>query len=179
MQRIYLIFICAMLLMGVVSGQQSQSMDGPSLADVARQKKAKPATKHVITNEDIPSRAADTGGTSSNGATSSGSSSAASGNTQPASDSKARGTKSDEAKKSTNAEAITDTQTKVDNLKHDEEVITKGVKKIEDLIANGDDFRKNMMADTLQHQRDNLAETQKKRQAAENELDKLKNPKKQ
>jgi hypothetical protein len=185
MRKTLAIIFCTALLMGIASGQQSQSTDGTSLADVARHKKTKPTTKHVITNEDIPARAGDSAG-SSGGGTGSGSGSASSasaapGSGAPAADAKAgdaKDPKDDGAKKPANAEALSTAQTKVDNLKHDEEAMTNGVKKLEDMIAGGSDFRKNMLSDTLQHQKDNLAETQKKRAAAEAELDKLKNPKK-
>jgi hypothetical protein len=180
MRKTLAITFCTALLMGIASGQQSQSTGGTSLADVARQKKTKPTTKHVITNEDIPARAGDSAG-SSGGGTGSGSASSASaapGSGAPAADAKAGDAKDDTAKKPANAEAISTAQTKVDNLKHDEEAMTNGVKKLEDMISTGSDFRKNMLSDTLQHQKDNLAETQKKRAAAEAELDKLKNPKK-
>jgi hypothetical protein len=168
-------------MLGAAAGQSSTASDDrPTLADLAaKQKKAK-AAKKVITNEDIPERPADN--TSSNGSSSSGASStsaSASGSSAAADEKPGKGKAGAKGEKSADPEVVAAAQTKVDNLKHDEEAMTNGVKKIEGLIADGDDFRKNMMADTLQHQKDTLAETQKKRQGAESDLDKLKNPKKQ
>jgi hypothetical protein len=179
MRRAVLMGLSTMLMLGAAMGQSpAPTNDQPSLADLAaKQKKAK--AKKVITNEDIPERPADstpsTG--SSGGGTAAGSASGA-GDSGATTDEKTGKGKA-KGEKAADPEAIAAAQTKLDNLKHDEEAMTNGVKKIEDLIANGDDFRKNMMADTLQHQKDNLADTQKKRQAAEDELNKLKNPKKQ
>jgi hypothetical protein len=179
MRRAVLIGISATLLLGAALAQSpAPAQDQPSLADLAaKQKKAK--AKKVITNEDIPERPADSTPSSgdSGGGAASGSASAASGSDSPADEKSAKGKIKGE--KAADPEAVAAAQKKVDNLKHDEEAMTNGVKKIEDLIANGDDFRKNMMADTLQHQKDNLAQTQKDRQAAEDKLNNLKNPKKQ
>jgi hypothetical protein len=177
MRRAVLIGFSAALMLGAAMGQSpTPTDDQPSLADLAaKQKKAK--AKKVITNEDIPERPGDkTSSTGSGGGTGGSASAASDGGAikdEKAGKGKAKG------EKAADPEVVAAAESKLNDLKHNEEVMTNGVKKIEDLIANGDDFRKNMMADTLQHQKDNLADTQKKRQTAEDDLNKLKNPKKQ
>jgi hypothetical protein len=178
MRRAILIGFSAALMLGAAIAQSSTPVsDQPTLADLAaKQKKAK-AAKKVITNEDIPERAGDTPSTGNAGGGSvSGTSSAATG-ADASADAKADRDKSKATK--ADPEAVAAAQKKLNDLKHDEEAMTNGVKKIEDMIANGDDFRKNMMADTLQHEKDNLADIQKKRQSAEDDLNKTKNQKKQ
>ncbi|MCU1286521.1 MAG: hypothetical protein JWO13_2871 [Acidobacteriales bacterium] len=174
MKKALLLSFTAVLLAGVACAQTNTD-DKPSLADLAaKQKKTKSAPKKVITNEDLPEHPADSAqsGTISSASTASGVA-----GTAGTADAKADSTKSDpKDKKAPDPEAVTAAKAKVDGLKHDEDVYTDSIKRNEELMAKGSEFRRNMMAETIQHQKDNLEATKAKRQAAEAELDKLNNP---
>jgi hypothetical protein len=176
------------ILLGAAAAQSSsggtQSTPAtPTLAEVAAKEKKNKA-KRVITNEDIPERAPDTSSSSSPSSPVSGSSQgtelAGTAGSKNGGDNVGNAKQGEKGEKQKpNADAVAAAESKIAELKKEEEGFNHGVQQFEKLLSTGDEFRKRNLSDSLQKYRDDLADTQKKREAAETELDKLKNPKKQ
>jgi hypothetical protein len=180
----YRILICIAtgLLLGTAWGQEASAVQpvtatpAPANQEAPKPKKAK--AKHVFTNEDIPERPADASNSSSSPASTG---SDASGSAAPADPKDAKAGKGQKAAKANapkgSPEEIAAAQAKIDALKKQEDGIKNGLSTYERWSKDGDDNRRKNMAEAAQVFQNDLSETQKKRDAAQKELDDLKSPK--
>lgn len=164
----FILFLTCSLL---AAGQSTPAANGgaPTLADLAR-KNRKAKSAKVITSEDMKAADPNTMPLASAPA-------GAGGGPAEASTDSAKGVGNASGPKTAQGkEALAAAQAKAEKLKQEEDGLSMDVNKLETSIAEGGEFRRASLSDVLEKNKSQLADVQKQRQEADQQVEKLKAP---